>query len=59
MLQSYFDTMSWYKADPGFTENRLTKIDITNIRMVKSEEETLGGPLTEDEQRADETMSAS
>ena len=59
MLQSYFDTMSWYKLDAAFTENRLTKIDITNIRMVKSVEETLGGPLTEDEQRADENMSAS
>jgi len=59
LLQGYFDNMSWYKLDPAFTENRLTKIDITNIRMVKSVEETLGGPLTEDEQRADETMSAS
>jgi hypothetical protein len=59
LLQSYFDGMSWYKADPAFTENRLTKTDITNIRMVKSVEETLGGPLTEDEQRADENMSGS
>jgi hypothetical protein len=59
MLREYFGGMGWYKPDPAFTENRLTKIDITNIRMVKSVEETLGGPMTEDEQRADENMSAS
>ena len=53
----YFDTMEWYKPDPAFTEKRLTKIDVTNVRIIKSVEETLGGPLTEDEQRAEDNMS--
>jgi hypothetical protein len=57
LLQAYFDDMVWYQRDPAFTEKRLTKTDITNIRLIKSVEDTLGGPLTEDEQRAEESMS--
>jgi hypothetical protein len=57
LLQEYFDTMEWYKRDPAFTEKRLAKIDVTNVRIIKSVEETLGGPLTEDEQRAEDNMS--
>lgn len=57
LLQAYFDNMSWYQPDPAFTEKRLTKVDVTNIRLIKSVEDSLGGPLTEDEQRAEENMS--
>jgi hypothetical protein len=57
LLQQYFDTMEWYKLNPAFTDKVLTKIDTTNVRLIKSVEDTLGGPLTEDEQRAEETMS--
>jgi hypothetical protein len=49
LLQQYFGNMSWYQVDPAFTEKRLTKIDTTNIRLIKSVEGSLGGPLTEDE----------
>jgi hypothetical protein len=59
LLQAYFDTMEWYQADPGFSDKRLTKTDTTNVRLIKSVEDTLGGPLTEDEQRAEENMSMS
>jgi len=59
LLQAYFDDMVWYARDPGFTEKRLTKVDITNIRLIKSVEDTLGGALTEDEQRAEDSMSQS
>src|SRR5215470_4070960 len=57
LLQAYFDNMEWYRRDPSFTEKSLTKIDVTNIRLIKSVEDTLGGPMTEDEQRAEENMS--
>jgi hypothetical protein len=59
LLQAYFEDMGWYQADPAFTEKRLTKVDVTNIRLIKSVEDTLGGALTEDEQRAEDNMSAS
>jgi hypothetical protein len=54
LLQAYFDDMSWYKADPKFSEKKLTKVDVTNIRMIKSVEDSLGGALSDSEQRADE-----
>jgi len=57
LLQAYFDNMVWYERDPKFTDKRLTKVDVTNIRLIKSVEDTLGGPMTEDEQRAEENMS--
>lgn len=57
LLQAYFDDMVWYQRDPAFTEKRLSKTDVTNIRLIKSVEDTLGGPMTEDEQRAEENMS--
>jgi hypothetical protein len=56
LLQAYFDDMRWYKVDPAFTEKQLTKVDITNIRLIKSVEDTLGGPMSEDEQRAEQNM---
>jgi hypothetical protein len=59
LLQAYFEDMGWYQADPAFTEKRLTRVDVTNIRLIKSVEDTLGGALTEDEQRAEDNMSAS
>jgi hypothetical protein len=59
LLQEYFDTMEWYKANPAFTDKALTKVDTTNVRLIKSVEDTLGGPMTEDEQRADANMSGS
>jgi hypothetical protein len=57
LLQEHFDDMDWYKRDPAFAEKNLTKIDVTNIRLIKSVEDTLGGPMTEDEQRAEANMS--
>ncbi|TMQ13566.1 MAG: YARHG domain-containing protein [Deltaproteobacteria bacterium] len=57
LLQAYFDTMEWYRPDPAFNENKLSKIDTTNIRLIKSVEQSLGGPMTEDEQRAEDNMS--
>jgi hypothetical protein len=56
LLQEYFDGMSWYKANPKFTEKQLTKVDVTNIRLIKSVEDKLGGPMTEDEQHRLEEM---
>lgn len=57
LLQAYFEDMSWYKADPAFTEKRLTKVDTTNIRLIKSVEDSLGGAMSEAEQRAEEELS--
>ena len=54
LLQAYFDDMRWYKADPKFSEKKLSKIDVTNIRLIKSVEDSLGGAMSESEQRAED-----
>jgi hypothetical protein len=49
LLQDYFGRMHWYKADPKYSDNRLTKVDRANIQLVTSVEKELGGPLSEAE----------
>jgi len=51
LLDNYFGSMEWYHVDPTFTEDRLTAIDKKNIAIVQSVEATLGGPLTDFEQK--------
>lgn len=54
ILQEYFGNMDWYKIDEGYTDKQLTKIDRANIRMVKSVEDSLGGPLTEHDNKQED-----
>ena len=51
VLRDYFADKDWYHADPGYTDARLTKNDQRNIELIKSVEEELGGPITDDEQQ--------
>jgi dipeptidyl aminopeptidase/acylaminoacyl peptidase len=57
LLGGYFKRMEWYKADPTYTDARLTPLDKKNIKIVRSVEDQLGGPLTDKEQ-GEEFMSA-
>lgn len=45
LLQDYFFNTVWYEEDPKFTSAALTPRDWRNIKMIKSVENTLGGPL--------------
>jgi YARHG domain-containing protein len=47
LLQQWFGDMDWYHADDSYTDERLTSIDQKNIRLIKSVEDSLGGPLTD------------
>ena len=47
LLRTYFSTLDWYKADPTYTDARLTPLDKRNINVVRSVEDQLGGPLTD------------
>lgn len=47
LLQEYFWQFDWYKADPKFTSKRLTRVDWRNIKLIKSLEKKLGGPMTD------------
>jgi hypothetical protein len=47
LLTEYFESTDWYEPDPSFSEKRLTAIDKKNIRLVRSVEDSLGGPLSD------------
>ena len=49
ILEDYFMFMDWYKPDPKFTEKMLSKVDWKNIKLVKSIEDELGGPMRDNE----------
>lgn len=49
VLTVYFGDLDWYKPDPAYSDAKLTKVDWKNIRIVKSVEDSLGGPLSEGE----------
>jgi YARHG domain-containing protein len=51
LLQDYFDGMAWYHPIDDFKDSMLTKIDTTNVKLIRSVEDSLGGPLTDDEER--------
>lgn len=46
-MHDYFAKKEWYRVDPAYTDKRLTKIDLVNIKLIRSVEESLGGPEVE------------
>jgi hypothetical protein len=47
VVRSYFEGAKWYKPRADFTDGELTAIDHKNIAIIKSVEDSLGGPLHE------------
>jgi hypothetical protein len=47
ILQQYFDDMSWYAVDAAYSDKKLTDVDRRNIKLVRSVEDSLGGPLSD------------
>jgi YARHG domain len=47
LLRAYFEATEWYKADTSYTEARLAAVDNRNIKVIRSVEDQLGGPLTD------------
>jgi YARHG domain-containing protein len=47
VVQEYFKDAAWYHPDPSFHEGMLTGTDHKNIRIIRSVEDSLGGPLHE------------
>jgi len=54
LLQDWFDNKAWYTPDPDFQESDLTAIDRKNVRLIRSVEDSLGGPLTDREHQAED-----
>jgi YARHG domain len=53
-LQAWFDDKEWYQPDPGFKESSLSSVERKNIRLIRSVEDSLGGPETDREQQREE-----
>lgn len=49
ILEDYFEFMDWYETNEKFTEKMLTKVDWKNIKLIKSVEAELGGPMSDNE----------
>ncbi|MBK8937916.1 MAG: YARHG domain-containing protein [Polyangiaceae bacterium] len=47
VVKSYFQTASWYKPSADYHDGMLTEIDRKNIAIVRSVEDSLGGPAHE------------
>jgi hypothetical protein len=52
LLQEHFAQMPWYKADPSYTDARLTKTDKRNVDLIRSVEEEFGGALKDGDFKA-------
>jgi hypothetical protein len=44
VVRSYFASASWYEPKPDFDDGMLTGIDHKNIKIIRSVEDSLGGP---------------
>lgn len=49
ILRDHFSGMEWYKARPDYTDKLLTANDVRNIALIKSVENELGGPLSDED----------
>ena len=54
LIKEYFEAVEWYKADPKYTDARLTPVDKRNINVILSLENSLGGPLTDYEHKKED-----
>ncbi|MCS6912472.1 MAG: YARHG domain-containing protein [Myxococcales bacterium] len=54
ILQQYFGDMEWYRPVADYTDKRLTDIDRRNIKLIRSVEDELGGPLSDREHREED-----
>lgn len=56
LVSSYFHRMDWYEAVENFKSSMLTATDRKNIRIVKSLEHSLGGPIKDTDHPEDDWM---
>ncbi len=54
LLRAYFEATEWYKSDASYTDARLSAVDGRNIKLIRSVEDQLGGPLTDFEHKSED-----
>lgn len=58
LLQDYFSRMEWYAIDPAYSDKNLTRNDQRNISLIRGVEDSLGGPMDDDQQKAEDFLGA-
>ncbi len=48
-LREHFSRMAWYQADPKYTDQRLTRLDHRNIKLIQSVEAEVNMPFEKEE----------
>ena len=51
LLREYFSNTDWYQEDASYTDARLSKLEVANIHIIRSVEDSLGGPITDDQDK--------
>jgi hypothetical protein len=54
VLQEWFENKGWYTRNPDFEESMLTSTDKKNVRLIRSVEDSLGGPMSDHEQQVED-----
>ncbi len=54
LLQLHFERQSWYKVDPAYSDAKLSEVDKRNVQIIRSVEDSLGGPLTDYQHKSEE-----
>lgn len=54
LLQLHFERQSWYKPDAGYSDAKLNEVDKRNVQIIRSVEDSLGGPLTDYQHKSEE-----
>lgn len=49
VLRDHFSGMEWYRPRPDYTDKLLTANDVRNVALIKSVENELGGPLSDED----------
>ncbi|MCA9537825.1 MAG: YARHG domain-containing protein [Myxococcales bacterium] len=54
LLREYFAATDWYQIDPKYTTAKLTPLDWRNVKLIRSVEDEVGGPLTDEQHQKEE-----
>ena len=54
LLQNYFEQAAWYSSDPAYSDGKLSALDQRNIKLIRSVEDSLGGPLSDKDHKEED-----
>jgi YARHG domain len=58
-MRTWFSRMEWYRENPKYSDKQLSKVDLENIKLIRSVEDSIGGPETEEEVSGESELDSS